>query len=86
MKIQVEVLWILTQCSYVVGYRRFGVPCCVNMEVECLPETSVSYHITARHHNDRDLSVQFVCGRSNAELTAFWGSGGPTAGISLRAS
>jgi hypothetical protein len=26
-KIQVEVFWVMTLCSVVVGYRRFGGPC-----------------------------------------------------------
>jgi len=29
VKIQVEFFWIVTPCSYVVGYRRFGGPCCL---------------------------------------------------------
>jgi len=28
VKIQVEVFWVMTSCSVVVGYRRFGGPCC----------------------------------------------------------
>jgi hypothetical protein len=28
VKIQVEVFWIMTPCSVVVGYQSFGSPCC----------------------------------------------------------
>jgi len=31
VKIQVEVFWVETPCSVVVGYRRFGVPCCLHL-------------------------------------------------------
>jgi len=27
MKIQVEVFWVVTSCSVVVGYQRFRDPC-----------------------------------------------------------
>jgi hypothetical protein len=30
VKIQVAVFWIVTPCSDVVGYRRFGEPCCLH--------------------------------------------------------
>jgi hypothetical protein len=30
---QVEVFWIVTPCSVVVGYRRFGGPCCLHLQV-----------------------------------------------------
>jgi hypothetical protein len=26
---QVEVYWVMRPCSFVVGYRRFGNPCCL---------------------------------------------------------
>jgi len=28
---QVEVLWVVTPYSAVVGYRRFGGPCCLHL-------------------------------------------------------
>jgi len=31
VKIQVEVFWVVTPCSVVVGYRRFRGPCCVHL-------------------------------------------------------
>jgi len=32
VKIQVEVFWVVTSCSVVVGYQRFGEPCCLHLE------------------------------------------------------
>jgi len=29
VKIQVEIFWVVTQCSVVAGYQRFGGPCCL---------------------------------------------------------
>jgi hypothetical protein len=29
--IQVEVFWVVTPCSVVVGYQRFGGPCCLHL-------------------------------------------------------
>jgi len=29
MSVQVEVFWVVTPCSVVVGHRRFGGPCCL---------------------------------------------------------
>jgi len=34
MKIQVAVFWVMTPCSDVVGYRRFGGPCCLRLQGE----------------------------------------------------
>jgi len=31
--VQVEVFWVVTHCSVVVGYRRFGFPCCLNIHL-----------------------------------------------------
>jgi hypothetical protein len=31
---QVEVFWVVTPCSVVVGYQRFGVPCCLHLQGE----------------------------------------------------
>jgi len=30
-KIQVQVLWVVTPCSIVVGYQRFGGYCCFRL-------------------------------------------------------
>jgi hypothetical protein len=32
MKIQVAVFWVMTPCSDVVGYQRFGEPCCLHLQ------------------------------------------------------
>jgi len=34
VKIQVEALWVVTPCSVVVGYQRFGRPCCLYLQGE----------------------------------------------------
>jgi hypothetical protein len=33
-KIRVEVFWVMTPCSDVVGYRRFGGPYCLYLQGE----------------------------------------------------
>jgi hypothetical protein len=34
VKIQVEVLWVVTPCSVVVGYQSFSDPCCLHLQGE----------------------------------------------------
>jgi hypothetical protein len=31
---QIEVFWLVTPCSVVVGYRRFGSPYCLHLQGE----------------------------------------------------
>jgi hypothetical protein len=31
---QVDVFWVMTLCSVVVGYQRFGGPCCLHLQGE----------------------------------------------------
>jgi len=31
---QVEVFWVVTPCSEVVGYQRFRGPCCIHLQGE----------------------------------------------------
>jgi len=31
---QVEVFWVVTVCNVVVGYQRFGCPCCLHLHSE----------------------------------------------------
>jgi len=33
VKIQVKVVWIVTPCSIMVGYKCFGGPCCLHFRV-----------------------------------------------------
>jgi hypothetical protein len=30
----VEVFWVVTPCNVVLGYQRFGGPCCVHLQGE----------------------------------------------------
>jgi hypothetical protein len=32
VKIRIEVFWVVTLCSVVVGYQRFGGPCCLHLQ------------------------------------------------------
>jgi hypothetical protein len=32
VKIQIEVFWVVTPCSVVLGYRRFGGPYCLHLQ------------------------------------------------------
>jgi hypothetical protein len=34
MMIQVEVFWVVTSCSVVIGYQCFGGPCCYHLQGE----------------------------------------------------
>jgi hypothetical protein len=60
-----EFFWAVTPCSVVVGYRRFGCPCCLylhftlKMEVARISETSLSYHNTTRRHNPEELHLKW---------------------------
>jgi hypothetical protein len=48
VKIQVEVLWVVTSCSVEVGYQRFGGPCCHHLQGED-PTTSLHGVITQKN-------------------------------------
>jgi len=53
---QVEGFWVVTPDSVVVGYRRFGGPCCLHLQ----GETLVSYHDTTRRHNSKYLDLKHL--------------------------
>jgi hypothetical protein len=46
-----HLLWLVTLCSFAVGYQRFRGPCYLHLQGEVL----VSYHNTIRRHNLEDL-------------------------------
>jgi hypothetical protein len=58
---QVEVLWVVTPCSVVVGYQtiRGQLHFTLKMEAACTSETFVPYHNTTRRHNPEDLDLKF---------------------------
>jgi len=49
---EVDVFWVLTPCSVVLGYQRFGGPCCLHLQRTS--ETLVSYHNIIWRHNPED--------------------------------
>jgi hypothetical protein len=62
VKIEVEVFWIVPPCNDMVGYKRFGRPCCLHLHGEKMEaprsvETLISYHVITRRHNSKDLDL-----------------------------
>jgi len=47
---QLVVFWVMTPCSEVAGFQRFGAPYCLHLHGEA---TLVSYHITTQYHNPK---------------------------------
>jgi hypothetical protein len=38
VKIQVDVFWVVTSCGVVVGYQRFGGPCCLHLQGDVIDD------------------------------------------------
>jgi len=49
---QVAVFWVVTPCSHVLGYQRFGGPCCLHLQGEV-----VCNHETTRRHKPEDCDL-----------------------------
>jgi len=47
---QVAMLWVLTPCSDVVGYHRFGGSCCVHLHVVILCSNVTRYQLVGCVH------------------------------------
>jgi hypothetical protein len=59
VEIQIEVFWVVTQCSAVVGYQRFRGPWCpIFRDAAKSSETLASYHNTTLRHNPEDLDLK----------------------------
>jgi hypothetical protein len=61
VKIQVEVFWVVTPCSVVIGYQRnVGIlshlaAFTLKMEAAMFSETLAFYHSTIRRHSPEEL-------------------------------
>jgi hypothetical protein len=76
VKIQAEVFWVVTPCSVVVGYQRFGGPYClylrsdVRIEAAWTSETLVFYNTTRRHYPE-DLELRSTNFAQNSHSNKF---------------
>jgi hypothetical protein len=48
----VEVFWVVTLCIVVIGYQRFGGPCCLHLQ------GVVSYRNITRRQKSEDLDLK----------------------------
>jgi len=58
VRIYVHVFWVVMQCIVVVGYQRFGGPCCLHLQDEHTPLKSRTYHNTTRRHNAEEIDFR----------------------------
>jgi hypothetical protein len=61
--LHVEVFWVMTLCSVVVGYQCFRGPCCPHLQGQVkaawTSEMMVSYHNITWGHNPKDLEMKY---------------------------
>jgi hypothetical protein len=71
--VKVVVFWY---GSYVVGYQRFGCPCCLHLQGGCAGSCVVSYLITTRCHNPQDhgLNLHLKLPLNAHSFTELWKS------------
>jgi hypothetical protein len=69
VKFQVEVFWVVTSCSVVVGYQRFRGPCCLHLQGRARSsEMLVSYHNATGRHNSEGLDLNYCRSLSHASV------------------
>jgi hypothetical protein len=67
---QVEVFWVVTLCSVVVGYRRFRGPCCLLKIERWYPTTTLQppqYMKLISVENDVEMFAKVINTGSNTE-------------------
>jgi hypothetical protein len=52
----VEVFWVVTPCSVVVGYQHFRGPCCLKLEGEV--KAGWASEMLVSYHNNEDLDLE----------------------------
>jgi len=57
---QVEIFWVVTSCSFVVGYQCFRGPCCLHLQDDVTTQKTSSSNITAVKASELTLSVRVV--------------------------
>jgi len=55
VKIQVEVFWVVTPCSVVAGWQRFGGPCCRHLQGEVRVIVPWSLHLSRKDREVRNF-------------------------------
>jgi hypothetical protein len=49
IRIQIEFFWVLTPCNVVLGYQRFGEPCCLHLQDEDLDLNKTGFFISKNY-------------------------------------